>query len=176
MNKFILHLGVLLLVVTVSVQAQQKPTTKVAAAKKPGFFTLTAYKDALSDLQGAVVAGVNRQDYQHKLQIAAAESIKAEDRLSEWEAKPPVTPLTNAVRACYRNYGSALFYYQWAATKWDHLLFVHKDERDPDEASKADKSLQELWSKAETTLGQARTSYAKAKLNEGDSGGEEVNH
>jgi hypothetical protein len=109
-------------------------------------------------LQGAVVAGGNRQDYQHKLQIAAAESIKAEDRLSEWEAKPPVTPLTNAARACYRGCAGALYYYQSAATNWEILIDVRKEKRHEgyaERVSKAEEDLQERWSKAERRVEEA---------------------
>jgi hypothetical protein len=150
-----LPIAALLTGYSIPAPAQQKPTAKAAARKKMDFSMLTSFKDSLFDLQGAVVAGVNRQDYQHQLQIAAAESVKAEDRLSEWEAIPPVTPVTNAMRACYRSYGSALFYYQWAATKWDVLIDLRKekwDEGHAERVSKAEGDLREGWSKADSRL------------------------
>jgi hypothetical protein len=70
------------------------PAKKAEKRTEPADFSvLTAFKDALLDLKGAVEVGVNRQDYQRKLQTATAESLKAKDRLpdSDENAYSPVT-------------------------------------------------------------------------------------
>jgi hypothetical protein len=65
--------------------------TAVKPIEKPvDYSALTAFKGVLLDLKAVVEVGVNRDDYQHRLQAASAESLKAGDVIPDGD-----TPLSN---------------------------------------------------------------------------------
>jgi hypothetical protein len=168
-------------------EAPQKPVSKAATAKPkpaPDFSVLTAFKEALLDLKGAVEVGVNREDYQHKLQAATGESLKAEARLPDGKSR---------VRSCLLSYQLVLSAHKLAAQQWDLLLQYRlslagaresEDEgmRDDNvsvseyerrsaytskleaEVSQAETDLQTRWSDADERLNEAQT-CTKAKVN-----------
>jgi hypothetical protein len=153
----------------VPVEAQQKPASKATIAKKttpaPDFSALVAFRDSLLDLKGAVEAGVNREDYQRKLQTAVGESLKADARLPDGEEDKPGT-----VKHCFAAYRIALFDYQISAAKWSQLLIARRGNEeglpgyDDDRVSKAQEDLQASWKAADHALDEART-CTKAKAN-----------
>ena len=145
-------------------QKGKQPQKAATAKKKIGpadLSVLTAFKDALLDLKGAVEVGVNRQDFQRKLQTATGEGLKAEDRLPDDEDKPGI------VRRCFNSYSHALSQYKIAAIKWDLLLWLRERSIHPpgheDRISEAEADLQTSWRDADHALDEARTCTSPPK-------------
>jgi hypothetical protein len=118
--------------------------------EKLDYSVLTTFKDALLDLKGAVETGVNREDYQHKLQTAAGERLKAKDRLPDGDSNP--------VRVRFFCYGIVLAHYDLAAGYWDLLL---EEDDVPTDAAKTKAALHELWGIAGHALDTVKTCTAK---------------
>jgi len=136
----------------------------VTAKQKPvDYSALTALKDALLDLKGAVEVGVSRQDYQRKLQAATSEGLKADERV------PDTCPSTIAGASCralvyrFNCYYAALSKYKLAASEWDilikHKLFLIQHNFDVDSndyVPKIEADLQTAWSDAVAELDEAK--------------------
>jgi hypothetical protein len=118
MKNGIALIAIILTACPVLVEAQRNTVkTKVVA----DFSVLTAFRDALLDVKGAVEAGVNRQDYQRKLQTATAESLKTETRISV-HADKRVSADNYIVQSCFLRYNDALSSYKLAAAQFDSLI------------------------------------------------------
>jgi hypothetical protein len=140
-------IGIILTGCIVPMEAQQK-TAKKRFVPIADFSVLMPFQDALLDLKGAIEAGVNRQDYQRKLQTATGESLKAKARLPDDEDKPGIA------RHCFNSYGHVLRQYEIARIHWDQMLWMreHKYEHD---ASELEARLQKSWSDADDALEEA---------------------
>lgn len=90
---------------------QKSAQAKKATSKPPDFSALAPLNDALLELKGAVNVGVIYQDYLRKVQTAAGEELKAEDRI-RGDVPYPVTHRL----LCYK---ITLLSYKSAVTAWE---------------------------------------------------------
>jgi len=91
------------------------------------FSRLTPLKDSLLEIKGAVSVGINNDDYMRRLQSAAGEALKAEDRIDE------VHPFIISARLiCYR---SVLQGYEISGKVWDSKLSVEKHKAESRDSS-----------------------------------------
>lgn len=131
-------------------QTHKNQQTPLSRPRPSDFSTLDPLKNALLELKGAVSVGVSYQDYLRKLQSAAGEQLKSEDRIRDVQRRV-------AYRlSCYK---LTLLYYRNALSSWDHLMFM----RDPkysdnpgidDRIAEAEEQLQKDWQDASDQLDQ----------------------
>lgn len=111
MKNGVVIVAIIFAACTVRMEAQRKTVKK--KTEPVDFSVLTAFKGALLDLKGAVEVGVNREDYQRKLQTATGISLKTEDQVSGDN---------DSVQLCFLAYKNALSSYKFAAVRFDFLI------------------------------------------------------
>jgi hypothetical protein len=143
-------------VFTIAQVPQNKPQTqtgpgsvtrKKAPEKRTDFSSLASLKDTLIDLKAAIEVGINREDYSHKLQSIAAESLKADERLKENKAS---TAQLRDRLICYQH---VLSDYKFAAIEWNDLTDAKRPTYDDlpginKQRSDAEDKLQQAWANA----------------------------